>query len=105
MKQYAYEPNTVVIVPNSMGKKYHYIHSCGWLSQLADMRSIISLGKKTAILRQDIDLTWPDQKIADSIRAIDKNIGPITHFFVVSGHLLVRYFLPPKCRFARITIC
>ncbi|KIM35509.1 hypothetical protein M413DRAFT_79337 [Hebeloma cylindrosporum] len=72
VKQYANEKGTVIIAASS--------------SMDILRKSIISLGETPASIQcHEMNLTWPHQKIADGIRAMDRLYGPITHIFEVGG--------------------
>ena len=91
VEQYANEPGTVVIAgSSSMGKHTSVsvptVDRVRWVADIL-RNSTMSLGDTPASIQceEELNLTWPHQKLADRIRAMGQQNGPITHLFEVGG--------------------
>ncbi|KAH9476371.1 putative oxidoreductase YxjF [Psilocybe cubensis] len=72
LKQYANDPDTVIIAAS---KSIESIR-----------KAVIDLGDTPAIIQcAEIDLTASKKQLVDSIKSLDKQYGPITHLYEVSG--------------------
>lgn len=91
LKQYADEPDTVIIAASrSIGKHNWAITFPQRLIffSLPDSlrKAVIELGDTRAIIQcAELDLTTSKKQLAESIRSLDKQYGPVTHLYEVSG--------------------
>ncbi|KAF9560670.1 NAD(P)-binding protein [Agrocybe pediades] len=72
MKQYVNEPDTIIIAAS---RRMDHVRS-----------AVARLGKTPATIHcAEIDLNSPNKHIVDAIKQLDKQYGPITHLYEVSG--------------------